>query len=104
MVEFNLSNIGLNYLLIPKYGIMGAAIATLAAHILLFVFHELIADKLIKGEYHYTLKTFLPGFIITMVAIVIGSVLEPYMVVRWGIGIVLSGYFLLDLYKRRGLF
>lgn len=99
-----LSNIGLNYLLIPKYGIMGAAIATLAAHVLLFVFHELIADKLIKGKYHYNLKTFLPGLIITMLAMVMGAVLEPYMVVRWGIGIVLSGYFLLDLYKRRSLF
>lgn len=99
-----LSNIGLNYVLIPKYGIMGAAIATFVAHVLLFVFHELIADIIIKGKYHYTLKTFLPGLIITMVAIVIGAVLEPYIVTRWGIGIVLSGYFFLDLYKRRNLF
>ena len=83
---------------------MGAAIATLAAHVLLFVFHELIADKLIKGEYHYNLKTFLPGLFITTAAIGIGSVLEPYVIIRWGMGAVLSGYFLLDLYKRRSLF
>ena len=99
-----LSNIVMNYILIPKYGILGAAIATLVAHILLFVFHELIADKLIKGEYHYTLRTFLPGLLVTTSAIGMGFALEPYMVIRWGIGIVLAAYFLIDLYKRRSLY
>lgn len=43
-------NIGLNYLLIPKYGIHGAAWATVVAYFMLASFHYLIATKMLKSN------------------------------------------------------
>ncbi|MGX5085321.1 oligosaccharide flippase family protein [Enterobacter sp. UPMP2052] len=43
-------NISLNYLLIPKYGIHGAAWATVIAYLMLAFFHYLIATKILKSN------------------------------------------------------
>ncbi|EGT4382313.1 hypothetical protein AUM41_04330 [Cronobacter malonaticus] len=43
-------NISLNYLLIPKYGIHGAAWATVVAYLMLAFFHYLIATKVLKSN------------------------------------------------------
>ncbi len=42
-------NIGLNFYFIPRLGLQGAAISTLIAYAMLFVFHYMIAKFLIKG-------------------------------------------------------
>lgn len=55
-----LINLVLNYFLIEKMGIMGAAIATLISYIILFGLHEIIARKIIKG-YNIDFKNYLPG-------------------------------------------
>ncbi|EQB0487692.1 polysaccharide biosynthesis C-terminal domain-containing protein, partial [Cronobacter turicensis] len=43
-------NILLNYLLIPKYGIHGAAWATVVAYLMLAFFHYLIATKMLRSN------------------------------------------------------
>ncbi|ELY6281107.1 polysaccharide biosynthesis protein, partial [Cronobacter turicensis] len=43
-------NISLNYLLIPKYGIHGAAWATVVAYLMLAFFHYLIATKMLRSN------------------------------------------------------
>ena len=99
-----LSNILLNILMIPKWGVTGAAIATLLAHILLFVFHEIIADKVVKSDYHYSFQIFVPGLLFTTFFICLSYFLEDYMMIRWIVGILFSVYFVLDIYKRKSLF
>jgi len=43
-----LLNIGLNFLLIPKYGMMGAAIATLITFIVLYVISQIMSNRFYK--------------------------------------------------------
>jgi O-antigen/teichoic acid export membrane protein len=99
-----LVNIGLNFYFIPLWGAWGAAFTTLIAHILLFVFHEFIADKVLKQNYHYNLKTFIPGIGAMIVAILAFEVLSGQVVVRWLIGAFLSIMFFKDIYYRRSIF
>jgi len=43
-----LLNIGLNFLLVPKYGMMGAAIATLIAFIALYIITQIVSNRFYK--------------------------------------------------------
>ena len=51
----------LNYILIPKMGMAGAAVATLISYVMLWIFHHLVSKYFIGEHYHYTIKEFLPG-------------------------------------------
>ncbi len=46
-------NIGLNFLLIPPYGMIGAAIATLIAYVLMFVLMTLNAQRVFPAPYQW---------------------------------------------------
>lgn len=99
-----LANIGLNYFMIPKWGIQGAGVATLLAHILLFTFHEFISSKVLSFSYHYKILDFLPGIIIVSIFVVSSVFLMDLLMVRWIIGIILSFFFFYNIYRRKGLF
>ncbi len=64
-------NIGLNYLLIPRFGYLAAAWTTLISYFFLFVFHFLNVKYLIKPERITSLKVLLPnlGKIILLILI-----------------------------------
>lgn len=47
-IVVTLLNIGLNFLLIPKYGMMGAAIATLIAFIILYIISQIMSNRFYK--------------------------------------------------------
>lgn len=97
-------NIGVNYLLIPHFGMWGAAFGTLFAHILLFVFHEIISAFILPFHYHYSIKDFLPGIFVTTIALVLADCLKDFIVIRWGAGFVLAGIWCYSIYKRKSLF
>jgi O-antigen/teichoic acid export membrane protein len=103
-VSAALVNIGLNYLLIPILGMTGAALATLIAHIVLFLFHDCIARYLLPEHYHYSLTAFIPYLAITILFVVIYKVIFSFTIVRWGIGMLLSLAFLFHLWKRKNVF
>lgn len=56
-------NIVLNLLLIPRYGIVGAAIAALVGNILLTVFGYLVVPKIARVSHSYIAKAFLQIFL-----------------------------------------
>ena len=58
-------NLILDILLIPIWGEMGAAFATLISYFLLFLFHFVIAKQLI-GEYEFKIGFFIKNIIIVM--------------------------------------
>lgn len=97
-------NIGANYLLIPHFGMWGAAFGTLFAHILLFVFHEITSAFILPFHYHYSIKDFLPGIFVTTIALVLADCLKDFIVIRWGAGFVLAGIWCYSIYKRKSLF
>lgn len=98
------SNIVMNYFLIPQAGMLGAAVATLIAHIILFLFHEYMAEKILPYPYQYSCSTFIP-FIGAVVIFVVSSVIfKNNVIFRWCIGIGLSIRFFYSIYIRKSIF
>ena len=99
-----LLNIGLDLLLIPRWGMAGSAFATLAAHAALFLFHEYIAARVLSAPYHYSLRFFLPGLLAVCSVLAFFVLCRNIILVRWGVGIILSLVFFRDVYRRRRIF
>lgn len=99
-----LLNIGLNLVWIPAYGLMGAAAATLIAHIGLFLFQEAISSYVLSEPYHYSLRFFLPGILITGISSIAFFAMVDLVWLRWAVGVVLSIVFLYNIYQRKSLF
>lgn len=99
-----LLNIGFNFYAIPLFGAMGAAIATLIAHILLFVFHEFIAEKVLSYTYHYNFMFFVPGLLVVAVSIFGFYILQQFEIIRWIIGGILTSIFCYKIYMRKSIF
>ena len=97
-------NILFNFLLIPRYGMMGAAVATLAAYFLLFVFHQIIARYVIKQPYHYPWRFFLPGIIAVAVTCVVFYLIFDHRLWRWGLGAILGLLLIRRVYANGSLF
>ena len=100
-------NIFVNWLLIPRFGIIGAALGTLISHIFLYCFHEYIARKIGKIEYEYknNFKIFLyPILIITSVCIIFYFSQDNFFFLRWFIAIISGVLILKDLWKNKSIF
>lgn len=99
-------NIVLNWFLIPKYGILGAAVGTLFAHLLLFLFHQIMAIFLGGSDYEYN------NIILFIFPVVINSIIcglfyilpLPNFWIRWIIAIIIGMYVLRDFIKYRSIF
>ena len=86
-------NIIANYFLIKAYGVMGAAVATMLSYAALFVFHHIIACRLIRGEaYHYRMRRFLPGLAAVAACAAVCYLLDGVWLARWGLGAALGAY------------
>lgn len=97
-------NIFINFLLIKPYGIIGAAIGTLIAHILLFIFHWIISKYFIKERYEYKISMFIPYIIMVLVITVISYFFKDCFIIRWIIALFLGVYLLRDIIKNRSFF
>ncbi len=82
-------NIGLNLLLIPQFGGMGAAVATLISYFALFVFHNIIATRL--GGFNISKRLYLYGIGIVSVGFTVINLTYDFPVLRWII-ILLLGF------------
>lgn len=65
-ISAGLINIGFNFLLIPKYGINGAACATLISYVILFFLHEFVARKLLRN-FNIKFKNYISGVVIVLI-------------------------------------
>lgn len=65
-ISSGLINIGLNFLLIPKYGINGAAYATFISYVILFVLHEFVARKILRN-FNIEFKNYITGSVIVLI-------------------------------------
>lgn len=97
-------NIILNFLLIPRYNMYGAAIATLISYALLFIFHQIICIKIIKNNYHYKWSLFIPYCLYVLIFCVVFYLTVDNWIIRWGIGILLGMYLLGSIYRRKSIF
>lgn len=100
-----LSNIVLNYLLIPQFGAFGAACATMIAHGLQFLFHHIAAKRVIGSfQYPFTFDVLLPYTVVTMFVAIYMIVSPGHWLVRWCAGAVLGIFELLRMVKRKSIF
>jgi O-antigen/teichoic acid export membrane protein len=95
-------NIICNFVFIPLYAGVGAAIATLISFVFLFIFHEIIARFVIRN-YDYKFTMYLKGLLPVIAVSVIFYVTQNFWYIRWGIGVVLGIYLLWRVIKNRAL-
>ena len=98
-------NIVCNALMIPKWGMMGAAAATLISYGALFVFHYCIAKFVIGGKgFTFRLRLLLPGLGAVALASGLFYLLQDYWYLRWGIGAVVGVFLLLRILRQKKIF
>jgi O-antigen/teichoic acid export membrane protein len=95
-------NIGLNFWLIPLYGMIGAAINTVIAFAVLDILSNIASNRYYKIDYEHSklLKLFLIGTLIFMISIYLNDIsfllrifLKLVLIVVFPFIIILSGYF-----------
>jgi O-antigen/teichoic acid export membrane protein len=96
-------NIVCNFVFIPLYAGIGAAIATLVSFVFLFIFHEIIA-RFIIGNYDYRFTMYLKGLFPVIMVSIIFYIAQDFWYIRWGIGIILGIYLLRRIIKNRAIF
>ena len=98
-------NIILNYLLIPTYGMFGAAIATSLSYLALFIVHYVIVHRL-KGvkKYHTSVIAFLPAVAFVSVGVFLFYFLMDNYYIRWMIGFAAGVFELVRVIQRKSIF
>lgn len=97
-------NLVLNYVLIKNYLIMGAAVATLVSYLYEFIAHYIFVKKMSKGDYPFTLRFYLKPLIVLGIGIAIYYLCKDLFVVRWVLAVLVGGYILRSVYKRKSIF
>ncbi|HFR3748941.1 TPA: oligosaccharide flippase family protein, partial [Streptococcus suis] len=81
-----------NFLFIPKMGVYGAAIATVFSYLALLILHHYISKK--RYDYNdVTSSMYIALSTIVFVYAVLMSIFVDYLVIRWGIGIIIVGIY-----------
>jgi O-antigen/teichoic acid export membrane protein len=96
-------NIILNLILIPSYGDMGAAIATLVSYFSSFFFHEVVARFVIR-DYDYKYSMYLKGFLPVLFGCLLFYFTQQMWPVRWLFGLGFGIYFFIKIVKNREFF
>lgn len=97
-------NFLLNYLMIPLWGMYGAALATALAYGALFLLHYWIVTHKLPVRFHLNAVVFLPGLIVVSLGIVIFYTLAEAWYIRWGVGVLLGVYELARIFERKTIF
>ncbi len=102
-ITSSLMNLGLNYLLIQRMGMAGAAIATAVSHGVQLTMHHLYCRRLGKGKYPFSLEIW-GKYAAAYAAMVLFVCLTPGLwLLRWGLGAALGLWELLRIKKRKVL-
>jgi O-antigen/teichoic acid export membrane protein len=98
-------NIILNAILIPSYGMFGAALATSISYFALFVVHYVIVQHL-KGirKYHTNIRVFIPALLFVGGGILLFYCFTESWLIRWAIGVVVGLGELIRIIRRRSIF
>lgn len=97
-------NIGVNLILIPTYGFLGAAIGTLIAHLVEFVFHFIAARFILKEKFEFSWHIFAFATFVIIIVVLIAILLNNSFFIRWILALTVGIYLLLDILKQRSIF
>lgn len=99
-----LLNIVLNFIMIPLWGMYGAAVATAISYLGLFFVHYYIVTHIKNIVFHLKFKMFIPGLICLAIGFVAFYILKPWWYIRWGCGLILGAVELYKIFKRKSIF
>lgn len=99
-----LLNIILNSIMIPLWGMYGAAIATAISYFLLFLAHYFIVTHMKDVQYHLKMTMFIKGLLIVFFAAVLFHFLENWWIIRWGLAFILGCVEVIKIVKRKQIF
>ena len=98
-------NIGLNYVLILRLGIFGAAIATTVSHALQFSLHYLYARfRLGRGDYPFLDRQWIFWTAVFFAVLILTYLTPGLWLLRWGMGAGLGLWELVRMKKRKSIF
>ncbi len=97
-------NLTLNYILIKKYSIMGAAVATLVSYLYEFAAHYLYVRMAKTGDYPFKLLFYVKPSLLLGVSFLGIKFLGEYPVIRWLIAVGVGLYILYSIKKKRSIF
>lgn len=97
-------NIILNILFIPRWGMYGAAIATLISYIILAVIHYMLVRLWKYEKYPLSYSSVMIGLVAVIVACIGYDLLDGLWYIRWGIGICFSVYLGIHVWKQKTIF
>ena len=99
-----LLNIVLNSIMIPLWGMYGAAIATAISYFLLFLAHYFIVTHIKDVQYHLKMTMFVKGLMAVFLAAILFQLLKNWWMIRWGLGFLLGSVELIKIVKRKEIF
>lgn len=103
-IASSLVNIGLNYLLIQKMGMAGAALATAISHCLQFGFHYLYTRYVLgKGEYPFGIRVWAKYAGCYCAVLVFVFLTTEVWLLRWAVGAAIGIWELVRIWKRKVL-
>ena len=97
-------NIGLNAIMIPKWGMFGAAYATLISYIMLALLHTVIVKTWKLEKYPLRYKAVIIGLLAVIAGCAAYTFMAEMIVLRWGLAVALGVYLIVSIYKRKKIF
>ena len=98
-------NIGLNYLWIRRFGILGAAMATTLSHGLQLVIHNVYARRILgRGEYPFPMSREWIWGLLFVGTLTLSCLTPSLWPVRWTLGAALGLWELAQIRKRKSIF
>lgn len=98
------ANVVLNFLMIPIWGYLGAAIATVLSNVILVLCHVWFARKLSVDKWVYSAEMFIPSIFMLGIVCVIYYLCYDIWFIRWPLAAATGVYMLADIYKRKSIF
>lgn len=96
-------NIILNYMLIPKIGMFGAAIATIISYVIIFEMHDYVARYILKN-YMTSRKFYYAGAIPVVFCVIIFYFINENWIIRWILACIIGIVLLVKMIKQKALF
>ncbi len=103
-VSASIINIILNSMMIPKWGMVGASIATATSYLVLFLFHDFIARFKYADTYAISIRMNLQCLASVVAVYIYFYVFMNQWLIRWILAAFIGIVLLLRLKKKRGLF
>lgn len=97
-------NIILNYFMIPRFGISGAAFATMLSYLTLAGLHFVIVYILEEEKYPLECKSLLYSAVMVGICSILFYVFKNIWIIRWSLGVGLGIVMILKVYKRKQVF